>query len=624
MLQIIFAIIFAIAAWKAVPLIAEKVSDGAGTAARIIFIVLSLFCFASTSWINVGSDEVAHLKRNYLGTSISTDRVIALDGETGKQAEILMPGFKFRFLIRVVNDIEYYEFVNVPTGSIAVISAVDGEPLREGQAIADAWVPFTDKDGVEHKAMDMLNATTFLTNGGQKGEQLTVLKPGQYAVNAYLFKLEIVRATSIAAGTVGVVTSRVEHPNTVCPTQAELLSYKGANEEVSVPLVPTGCIGVWSDPLLNGYHFINPNAYKVTVVPTLVQTWKYKGGYTKREIVLTVGKTAITQQIKPTPVPVPKDAADSAISSNVEGWTVPTEFSLLIQVPPAKASMMVASVGTLSDVENKIGTRALRSSYRDTVGGRHEVTVTECSVNLIDKVDKKGKVIQKAVCPKDKLVDVKKMVPWKILELITERVAIENSVETALAVELARAGVILKEVQMGHAELPTGLLATRQREQLADQQRKTFIEEEKAQVQRQSLEAAEELANMQDQIVQAKQAEQIAKDKARAAKNEGEGERDKLKEIAKGERARVNTLGVEATLELAKEKQRLDFQLIQFEMLMATLAKNPDLVKVPLVDASSKGGAAGQEGAAAVLGTMLGGNSNVAELVSLMEQRNKN
>lgn len=590
MLSVILSIICAVGAFLIrKPVYQKTKSKMWSTIAFVFLIFLSVFFGALTSWINPDGDKTAHLTRTLMASSMETSQVIALPGQSGPQAEILMPGLKLIPLVRVYNDIEYKDFVEVPKGHVGILYAVDGKPLRKGQAIADAWVPFTDEDGVEHPSSDMLNAENFLKYGGQKGEQLTVLKPAKYAINHYLFQVKIVKATSIAAGTVGVVTSRVEHPNMNCPSQAELLEYKGANEEVAVPLVPTGCIGVWKEPLLNGYHFINPSAYKVTIVPTLVQIWKYKGGYDKREIVLTVTQKGIDQDVNANPVKVPKDAADSAITANVEGWKVPTEFSLQIQIPPANASKMVASVGTLADVENKIGTRALRSSYRDTVGGTHTVKITECTVDVKDVSE----------CPSDKQKEVEVERPWQILELITNRVDIENSVEEVLAPELARAGVVLKEVQMGYAELPTGLLATRQREQLAQQQIKTFVEEEKAQVQRQSLESAEALANMQEKIVSSEQAEKIAENNARAAEKEGEGERKKLEQISRGERARANALGSKAAVQLAAEKQRYEFQL---EMAKIA-ASNPDMVKQPNVLVLGDGGDA------AVLGSLIGNSS---------------
>lgn len=599
MFNIVLAIAFFIAAWFARAPIEEKTNKTVSKLAAAGLASLGLFFLLLTSWINPPADHVAHLKRVYFAESMTGGQVIAMEGQAGRQAEVKMSGFKFIPLIRVLNDIEYAPFVTIPKGHVGVLNAVDGKPLRNGQAIADEWKSFTTEDGEKHNAMDMLDAVNFLTHGGQKGEQYTVLPPGKWPVNTYLFEVTIVKATSIKAGTVGVVTSRYSAPNAKCPSQADLLKYEGANKKVAAPLVPEGCIGVREDPLLNGYHYVNPNAIKTDVVPTRVTTWKYKGCFTKREVVLEANQDGtITQKIPETSANMPKDAADCAIEANVEGWKVPTEFSLLVQVPPANASMMVASVGTLDDVENKIGTRALRSSYRDIVGGERIIVEMVCP---------EGK---KACKEEDKLEKVTKR-PWQILELVSARADIEEAIEAALAPELARAGVVLKEVQMGYAELPTGLLATRQREQLADQQRKTFIEEEKAQVQRQSLKAAEELANMQNKIVAAREAEKIAQDKAKAAEAIGEGERRKLEHIAKGERARAIALGTKAAERLAINQQNLEAAIKIAEIAAA----NPEMVKVSAV--SSSGG--GDSGSAAVLGSILGNSTVAAQIKQTVE-----
>ena len=60
------------------------------------------------------------------------------------------------------------------------------------------------------KFKDMLDAAYFLENGGQNGPQLTVLPPGKYRLNLYLFKARPNKATDIPAGFVGVVKFNVQ------------------------------------------------------------------------------------------------------------------------------------------------------------------------------------------------------------------------------------------------------------------------------------------------------------------------------------------------------------------------------------------------------------------------------
>ena len=55
----------------------------------------------------------------------------------------------------------------------------------------------------------MLDADTFLKNSGQRGQQLTVLPPGKYRLNRYLWDVEQRDAKEVPAGFVGVVKSNV-------------------------------------------------------------------------------------------------------------------------------------------------------------------------------------------------------------------------------------------------------------------------------------------------------------------------------------------------------------------------------------------------------------------------------
>ena len=75
---------------------------------------------------------------------------------------------------------------------------------------------------------------------------------------------------------------------------------------------PKGCIGIWKEPLLPGAYYLNRHAYDVTLVDTRVQTWEYKGGYTRRSIDLSVDQQGnITQTERTVDVPKP-DAVDLA------------------------------------------------------------------------------------------------------------------------------------------------------------------------------------------------------------------------------------------------------------------------------------------------------------------------
>jgi hypothetical protein len=105
---------------------------------------------------------------------------------------------------------------------------------------------------------------------------------------------------------------------------------------LSVPLVPVGCIGVWGEALNPGKYYINEKAYTVTLVDTRVQTWEYRGGFTRRQISLAVDQQGrITQREESESIRVPQHAADEAIFLKVEGWTIAQQLRVLVQVTPS-------------------------------------------------------------------------------------------------------------------------------------------------------------------------------------------------------------------------------------------------------------------------------------------------
>ena len=97
--------------------------------------------------------------------------------------------------------------------------------------------------------------------------------------------------------------------------------------------MPRGCVGIWKEALLPGAYYLNHVAYEVTLVDTRVQTWEYKGGFTRRVIDLALDQQGnLRQTERSTEEQVPADAADRAVFVKVEGWDIPLELRALVQV----------------------------------------------------------------------------------------------------------------------------------------------------------------------------------------------------------------------------------------------------------------------------------------------------
>lgn len=523
-------------------------------------ILIGLF---NTSCVVVGANKVGHLTRIYLGSEMPPGRVIALPGENGPQAEILSPGFHFRPFIKVLYDVDTNaDMVEIPPGSYGEITAVDGKPLDKTEFLAKGWP--------EAEYEKMLDAEYFLTHGGQKGPQLTVLRPGKYRLNLMLFKVEVKPALDVLAGEVAVIKSNVQEI-TDCPAP-DLGGDKENGSALTVPLVKKGCIGIWDEPLLPNRYYLNLRAYSATKVSTRALTWFYQGGYTTRRIDLTVNNDGKIEQKESEPfdVPVPEAAADSAIMLTVEGWRVPIEVRALVQVEPKNAPRVVASVGGINEVEDKIITPVIRSVLRNETG----------------KID-------------DPSTGTK---GWHVKDLLTKRTELESVVEQAVIPEGAKAGVTIKEIRFGDPVIPPELLIAEQRSQLAQQLKETFIQEKLAQAERVNAEKAKATADQQADLVKAEIAVQVAEQTKAKLQREGEGEKLRLMEIAAGQKAQTAVLGEERVLQLSMLKE-----------IIAAAVHNPEIIKVPSVLVQGDKGNS-LTGAAAVLGA-----SNLTNLMSMQK-----
>ena len=535
----------------------------------IVMILVGLGFLASTSFVLVPADKVGQLKRTYLAADLPPGRIIALPGQKGPQAEILGPGFHFRPLLNVLFDVEPVDVVQVPEGFYGQITALDGAPMPEGMFIAPVIA--------DDKLATMLDAQTFIEQGGFRGPQETVLKPGSYRLNRYLFDVRVdqdTSATIIPTGQVGVVKSNVQQPGLNCKEEMVRVSQAQHDAEaLSVPLVPKGCIGLWKEPLLPGAYYLNRHAYEVTLVDTRVQTWEYKGGYTKRFIDLSLDQQGNLNQVeRAINVPKPDTAVDVAVFVKVEGWDIPQELRAVAQVSPENAPIVAGSVGGIDQIEHRILTPLIRSIVRNVAGS-----------NI--RIPKKDG---------DKIIGYE-VRPTRVLDFIENREAIEDTIEEQIKIEARKAGVEIKEVRLGEPSIPPEILLGRQRQQLADQLGEAYKRETEAQKQRIETEHAKATANEQPRLVESQIAVKVAEQKEAERAALGRAERKYLEEIAQGQLAQANVLGQDRVAML----QALD-------KVLGTLEREPNLVTLmgKLVPNTVVTGSS-LEGAAAILGDAL-------------------
>ncbi|MEN9647694.1 MAG: hypothetical protein RLY57_498 [Candidatus Parcubacteria bacterium] len=589
-------------------------------ASRILSVVLLVWAFVGTSMVWITSGKIGTLKRIYFGNSLPPGRIVALDGELGPQARFLTAGFHWEAFITLTHSVDEVDVYTVPDGQCAILSAKDGAPINSGSAFAPQW---SEVDRIK-----MANdAVYFLKEGkGQRGPQTTVLTPGSYTINPFLWEApRLVPATRVEQGTVGVVKSSVRGPvdfgffKREMPTSNELKVLVGGKlpkDAAGALLVPVGGIGIWEEPLPNGLYYINNEAFRVTMVPTIAQVYEYKGGYKRRIVdISTNDKGQITERISEVDVLTSEKSADSAIFIKPEGWDVAQELRVIAQVSPEMAPFVVASIGLTAAnasqvIEDRVVTPIIRSIVRD-VGGGAQISIRQQKAVLNDK----GETVLNAT-GEPQTVLASEFRAMKVMDLLENRSSLEAAIEILAKPEALKEGVSILEVRLSESSIPAELLIARKREQLAQQLAKAWTQEEIAQTQRQKTENARAQAEQQSELVKADIEAQAAEKRAQARETEGKGEKTYLIAVAEGQKAQSEVLGQETTA-------RLQMFQTALKALTGIIEKNPELLAsglnnahkfVPSVVVTGGGnnGGGGMEGAAAIFGHLMGNKENVS------------
>lgn len=564
-------------------------------AGRVVLFVLAAFSASLTSYNYIDKDSTGLYSCVYCTGKLAEGHIIAVNGEAGPQARTLSPGFNFSPFFNIFNSVTQVSTVSVPNGQFGYLVALDGAPLRPGQTFAD---PFKSGDAIRMVS----DAELFLKNGGQRGPQISVLTPGTYRINTLLWNVVFGKITDIPVGTVAVIKSNaraaVDLGNLKADAPADCTPINNAKAELQVPIVPVGCVGIWDKPLQPGSYYINTAVYSLTLVDTKIQTWEYQGGFTKRTIDLKVDEDGkIEQNETSEKITIPDYAADGAIPLKVEGWTVYQQIRVQAQVAPDRAPYVVASVGNLDEVEDRIITPAMQSILPTVAGSTLQLKETVLKADGTPETDADGNSITRLVSR-----------PTRVLDFIENREVIEREVEEDIRSEGAKVGVDIKDVRLLAPDFPPELLLPRKRQQLAGQLIESYKQERLAQLARVDTENAKARADQQAALVTAAIEVERQTQLALARKAEGQGEKDKLVLIAEGQKAQTEILGQDKVVELQKFNSILDkisaFAMANPKVIETGIANASKFVPASIVQVGNDTGN-GLGGAAAILGSLL-------------------
>ncbi len=307
--------------WEAFPAGAKKFSKITGIGIMIFVILIVVLVLALSSTVYIAGDEVGIVQKKLLGRKLPSGRIIAVNGENGIQAEMLMPGWHF-WKFPWMYKIDKKKDLQIQDGMVGLVTAKDGRSLPADTVYAPEWEE-PDK---------MRDAKYFLTEGdGYKGPQLTVLKPGNYKLNTALFDVKMVPVLNVKVGQVAVIKSNV-----------------GPSVDTDERLVPVGSRGVWNKALKEGKYYdeSHTEAYEAT----LIDTRQIKVSYTAE---MEPGERAVGQSNRAIDV------------RSQDGFTFPVDVRITYQVEPENAPQAVALIGGDELILDKVVTPRVRAVFRN-------------------------------------------------------------------------------------------------------------------------------------------------------------------------------------------------------------------------------------------------------------------
>ena len=564
------------------------------------------------SIVVIGPAEIGLVVKRVSGRHNTTDTPIAFAGEAGYQAELLMPGVRFKLWPTYI--VVRYPWVQVPAGEIGVVISQIGEPLPTGAKSAVYRPGFGN----------FTKLTAFIDGKGQKGVHRPVLPPGTLAPihpiaflvitsskaygrpvdpqillrgplspESFGLKPDQLRVKVIAPdGTqdlLGIVTTLEGEPlgpadlagriggfSDISALEAQpnisdseliegLLGKKNElhnnYQDFQAFLDSGGRIGLQHDPLLYGAYLLNPFLVRVELAPMLV---------------VNQGEVAVIKAYVGLPTldtSGPEFKFGSIVQPGHRGiWREALRTGKYPLNPRIYAAEKVPTfILTLNWAEANSVAHNLDAQLSPIEGKSREGFIFKIDLQVqIHVPDTKAPKVISMVGSMQNLVNEvlqaavgnhfrNTLQALEAVRFIETRDQVQAAALEAISRYLAAYEVETRGVYIQDVAFPQELVSVLTRREIANQEKATFEQQKDAQTVRVDLEKARGTADMQAELAKAQVSVDINRARANARKAEAEGEAAFVRVTgeAEGSRRRAIGLGDAAAVEalgLAKAK----------------------------------------------------------------------
>jgi uncharacterized membrane protein YqiK len=570
----------------------------------VIVLVVAFFLFiVVTRSINViGPAEVGLVQKRFSFRKLKDDNPIALRGEAGYQADLLTAGVRIK--LWPIYSVKKFPWVQVPAGEIGVVVAQVGAPLPTGAKSAvykSEFANFSDmrgfiegggQKGVQRPVLPpgtllpihpvgFLVVTSRKVYGMPVSPELSerakqtggVLRPESFGLSPEQLSVVVIapRGPQDMIGIVttlegsplpsGDIASRLGGFDDIAQLEStgemqdsevieKLLGSKNDlhnnYQDFQAFLDHGGRIGLQHDPLLYGAFLLNPFLVRVEMVPMLVvnqgevavikayvglptldtsgQEFKFgsivhpghRGIWAEP---LRTGKYPINPrvyaaEIVPTSILTLNWAHAVSTAHNLdanlspieaksrEGFVFKIDLQVQIHVPDTRAPKVISMVGTMQNLVNEVLQAAVGNHFRNTIQSLEAV------------------------------------------RFIETRAQVQASAYEAITTYLASYDVETRGVYIQDVDFPAELVQVLTKREVANQEKATYAEQQRAEVVRVEMEKARGTADMQAQLAQSAVGIEIKNNEAEARSAQARGEASYVEQTGKAEAAKVEAIGL--------------------------------------------------------------------------------
>jgi uncharacterized membrane protein YqiK len=458
------------------------------------------------------------------------------------QAATLKPGLYWKFWL-------FWSWTKakvtvIPTGSIGIVESIDGQPLPAHRILGDS-----------RESNSFQDAKLFLDNGGFRGTQVNILRPGTFRINTKVFEITIKGATFIDKNQIGVAIAAdgISLPNgfIVAPEGEHFAEHDHKHFQDGQQFIDGGGYrGAQLETLQPGEYYINPALFSVTIYPVA----DVAPGYVAI-LRSNVGQELDRDKGEPVNANNPPDLNAGSVHADIENILITTKNKRGIwrePVAPGKYNLnpiaftpyMVPTSAVTIDwaSEGKIGTEVKGVPTEGVMYKFNPLRVTsmdgfqlDVNVRMVIRIKPENAAyIIARFGSVDNLIDqiVHPLIDSSFRNKAGEKKAIDffQSRTDLQSVALAHAKSVFEEYNVeaqnllvAYIDIPESLLQTQTAKEIALQQQAQYAEQAKAQEQNIAVQEKTARADKQKDVIAAKLQIDINSDLADAAAKQADG-----------------------------------------------------------------------------------------------------